>query len=171
MPVPDEFIMVFAGFQTNLGNMNLVITIIVAAAGSFTGMNLSYFIGRQLDIHLVRKIKFFNIDKKLEKAEAWFARFGDKLIVAGYFFPGFRHFTAYFAGMSKFCYKRYIILVSQGAFIWTLTFIIIGRLLGDHWHHITMAIHHHLIMGAVILGIIVIIFYVYSSRKDGKIEQ
>jgi membrane protein DedA with SNARE-associated domain len=101
IPVPDEFIMVFSGFQTSLGNMSLPQTIVAASLGSFTGMNLSYAIGRQLDIHLVRRIKYFGIDKKAEKAETWFARYGDALIVIGYFFSGFRHFTAYFAGMSK----------------------------------------------------------------------
>lgn len=165
IPVPDEFIMVFSGFQTSLDNMSLGATILVACAGSMAGMNLSYFIGRQLDIHVIRKIKIFNIDKRFCKAEKWFAKFGDILIVIGYFFPGFRHFTAYFAGMSKFSYKKYFGLVSLGALIWTVTYILLGRMLGRHWREIIKVLYGHLTLGAVILGVIVFLIYFFSNWR------
>jgi membrane protein DedA with SNARE-associated domain len=167
VPIPDEFLLVFSGFQIGIGNMGLPETLIIATLGSFTGMNLSYLIGRQLDIHLVKKIRFMNIDKRLVKAEAWFARFGDKLIVIGYFFPGLRHFAAYFAGMSKFYYPKYMGLVSIGSIIWTSAFILLGRLLGHHAYKIMPLIYHYLWVGAVIIGMLIFIIYLITTHMNG----
>lgn len=174
VPVPDEFLLTFSGFQTTLGHMNFVKSWVVAALGSFMGMNLSYWIGRKLGIPFLQKVGpllHFN-EKKIENAEHWFRRFGDRLIVIGYFFPGFRHFTAYFSGMSKLNYARYCALAGTGAFLWALTFITLGRILGEHWAKITMILHRYLVKGGIILALIVIIIYLYNlNRGKGGLEE
>lgn len=167
VPVPDEFIMTFCGFQTSLGRMNFGKTIVIAALGSFLGMNLSYWIGRRLGIPFLHKIApylHFN-EKKIARAEHWFQRFGDRLIVVGYFFPGFRHFTAYFAGMSQLNYGRYAALASLGAIMWTFTYIVLGRVLGVQWHRIVAILHHYLVWGGVGLALAVAIIYFYSIKR------
>lgn len=167
VPVPDELLMTFSGFQTSLGRMNFSKTFVVAAFGSFLGMNLSYWIGRKLGIPFLHKIApFVHLnEKKIARAEHWFQRFGDKLIVIGYFFPGFRHFTAYFAGMSELRYGRYATLAGLGAMLWTLTFITLGRMLGIHWKTITLLLHHYLARGGLILALVVILIYIYNVKR------
>ena len=167
IPVPDEFLMTFSGFLTSLGRMNFGKTLMLAALGSFLGMNLSYWIGRRLGIPFLHKIApYLHLnEKKIARAEHWFQRFGDRLIVVGYFFPGFRHFTAYFSGMSEINYGRYAILAGTGAFLWTLTFITLGRILGVHWHKITLVLHRYLVRGGIVLAIIVFLIYLYSVKR------
>lgn len=167
IPVPDEFLMTFSGFLTSLGRMNFGKTLMLAALGSFLGMNLSYWIGRRLGIPFLHKIApYLHLnEKKIARAEHWFQRFGDRLIVIGYFFPGFRHFTAYFSGMSEINYGRYAILAGTGAFLWTLTFITLGRILGVHWHKITLVLHRYLVRGGIVLAIIVFLIYLYSVKR------
>lgn len=167
LPVPDEFLMTFSGFQTSLGRMDFGITLLVAALGSFLGMNLSYWIGRRLGVPFLYKIApIIHLNKKnIARAEYWFQRFGDRLIVIGYFFPGFRHFTAYFSGMSKLHYVRYATLAGIGAFLWALTFITIGRILGEHWQRITFILHHYLVRGGIALAIMVFLIYLYSIKR------
>ncbi|MHB1407104.1 MAG: DedA family protein [Desulfitobacteriaceae bacterium] len=41
LPVPDELLMTFSGFQTSVGRMNFLETFLIATVGSFLGMNLS----------------------------------------------------------------------------------------------------------------------------------
>ncbi|MFZ3101340.1 MAG: DedA family protein [Desulfitobacteriaceae bacterium] len=171
IPVPDEFLMTFSGFQTTLGRMNFGMTVLMAALGSFVGMNLSYWIGRRLGIPFLHKIApYLHLnEKKIARAEHWFNRIGDRLIVIGYFFPGFRHLTAYFAGMSKLHYGRYMTLAGLGAFLWSLSFISLGRMLGEHWQKITFVLHRYLVRGGIVLAIIVVGIYIYSV-KSGKIK-
>lgn len=168
IPVPDEFLMTFSGFQTSLGRMDYGNTILVATLGSFLGMNISYWIGRRLGIPFLHKVApylHFN-EKRIARAEHWFQRYGDRLIIIGYFFPGFRHFTAYFSGMSKLHYGRYVVLAGTGALIWSFTFITLGRVLGEHWQKITSVMHSYLTLGGIVLAIIVFLIYLYSVRSD-----
>jgi len=167
IPVPDELLMTFSGFQTSLGRMDFGKTLLVATLGSFLGMNLSYWIGRRLGIPFLHKfgpLLHFN-EKRIARAEHWFQRFGDRLIVIGYFFPGIRHFTAYFSGMSKLPYGRYATFAGLGAFIWALTFITLGRILGEHWQKITHIIHNYLARVGIVLAIMVFLIYLYSIKR------
>ncbi|AET68859.1 putative membrane-associated protein [Desulfosporosinus orientis DSM 765] len=172
VPVPDEFLMTFSGFQTSLGRMDFGKTLIVAALGSFLGMNLSYWIGRRLGIPFLHKVApYLHLnEKKIAQAEQWFQCYGDRLIVIGYFFPGFRHFTAYFSGMSKLHYGRYSMLAGIGALLWSVTFISLGRVLGEHWQKITHILHNYLARSGVVLAILVFLVYLYSSKR-GKTSR
>ncbi|MDP4126768.1 MAG: DedA family protein [Bacillota bacterium] len=167
IPVPDEFLMTFCGFQTSIGRMGYGKTLFVSFLGSFLGMNLSYWIGRRLGIPFLHKIApYLHLnEKKIARAEHWFRRFGDKLILIGYFFPGFRHFTAYFSGMSKINYGRYAALAGMGAFLWAITFITLGRILGVHWQKITLMLHHYLARGGILLAFGVFLAYFYSMKR------
>lgn len=172
VPVPDEFLMTFSGFQTSVGHMAFGKTLVVATLGSFLGMNLSYWIGRRLGIPFLHKIApYLHLnEKRIAQAEHWFQRYGDSLIVIGYFFPGFRHFTAYFSGMSELHYGRYVVLAGTGAFLWSLTFITLGRILGEHWRKITFVMHGYLARGAIVLAIIVLLIYLYNVRR-GRVSK
>jgi len=173
VPVPDEFLMTFSGFQTSLGRMDFGMTFFVATLGSFLGMNLSYWVGRKLGIPFLHKVApYLHLnEKKIARAEHWFQRYGDRLIVIGYFFPGFRHFTAYFSGMSELHYGRYAALAGMGASIWALTFISLGRILGEHWHKIAFIAHHYLARGGVVVAIMVFLIYLYSVKRGRAIQQ
>ena len=166
IPVPDEFLMTFSGFQTTLGRMNFGKTLFIATLGSFLGMNLSYWIGRKLGIPFLHKVApYLHLnEKKIARAEHWFQRYGDRLIVIGYFFPGFRHFTAYFSGMSELNYGRFTVLAGTGAFLWALTFIMLGRVLGVHWQKIIYILHRYLARGGIVLAIIVFLVYIYNVK-------
>lgn len=168
IPVPDEFIMAFSGFQTSVGHMNFIQTLLLASLGSFVGMNLSYWIGRSLGIPFLHRIApFLHMnEKRIKKAEGWFQRYGDRLIVVGYFFPGFRHFMAYFSGMSELNYARYSALSGIGAILWASTFITLGNLLGSHWQSIIYVLHRYLSRGGIVLALLIFIVYLYSSSRN-----
>ena len=172
IPVPDEFLMTFSGFQTSLGRMGYGETLVIAALGSFLGMNFSYWIGRSLGIPFLHKVApYLHLnERRIARAEHWFQRYGDRLIVIGYFFPGFRHFTAYFSGMSELHYGRYATLAGLGASLWSFTFITLGRILGEHWQKITFIMHRYLVRGGILLAIIVFLIYIYSVKR-GRVSK
>jgi len=70
----------------------------------------------------------------LDKASKWFERYGNGLLAAAFFIPRVRHVTGYFSGISKLPYKRFALNAYIGAFIWTGTFISLGRILMDTCH-------------------------------------
>jgi membrane protein DedA with SNARE-associated domain len=159
--------MAFSGFQASIGRMSFGKTLLFASLGSFVGMNLSYWIGRSLGIPFLHRIApFLHMNEnRIKKAEAWFQKYGDRLIVIGYFFPGFRHFIAYFSGMSELNYARYTTLSGIGALLWSATFITLGNLLGSHWQIIIALVHRYLTRGGIILGLLAALVYLYINKR------
>lgn len=173
LPVPDELLMAFSGFLISSGRMTFVKTLLTSALGSFVGVNLSYWIGRLLGPPLLERLgPYLHLNpQKLKRAEEWFSRFGLKTVVAGYFFPGFRHFIAYFSGISKLSYRLYALLTGIGAVLWSITFISLGKTLGSHWQEITIILRHYLLRGSVFLGIILLCLYFWTARQTNSVNK
>lgn len=165
LPLPDEFLMIFSGFMSTLGHLSFFKAIVASSLGSFIGMNLSYLIGTQLDKLLSYRLHNPKIKNGIKTAEYWFNKYGEILIVVGYFFPGFRHFTAYFSGMSRYSLKRYMLLVALGAILWSSFFITMGKILGEHWHKVAAILHKDLLYIGIVIVVALIGFYFLKLRK------
>lgn len=167
LPIPDEFLMMFSGFQVGLGRMSYSYTILIASLGSFFGMNITYWIGRKLGKEFLQKLGpyFSPNEKRFAQAESWFRRFGNRLIIVGYFLPGFRQLLSYFAGMSQLNYRRYLLLTGSGSIFWTTTFVSLGLSLGIYWKDVMNKIHGYLMWGAALFGIVVLFAYFHYTRQ------
>ena len=170
LPIPDEIVLAFSGYQIYLGKMDFALTILVAMTGSFLGMNLSYWIGRRIGPPVIKRIgPFFRLTKeKLARAEGWFFRYGSYFILFGYFLPGLRHLSAYFSGISKFDYRRFTLLATVGAFIWTMTFIGLGLYFGKKWYKISLVSRYYLVIGSIVIVIIGVCAYIYNQKKTRR---
>jgi membrane protein DedA with SNARE-associated domain len=78
-----------------------------------------------------------------------------------------RHFTAIFAGASLMPYRIFALFAYTGGFIWTITFVNFGYLLGQKWHRIYMYSHRYIIP-IVLTLIIFLIIGVYLKTKNKK---
>lgn len=135
LPLPDELLMMFSGFLVSKGELRFVTTVLVALSGSMIGMTLSYFIGFRFGLPVLQKYgrKIHLTPEKFEKAEHWFHRFGKLTVTFGYFFPGIRHVTALFAGISQWSYGTFLLYALPGGLIWVFTFIPLGIHLQEDW--------------------------------------
>jgi membrane protein DedA with SNARE-associated domain len=172
LPIPDEFIMTFAGYLISQGKLNYLITVIVSTVGSFTGMSVSYFIGYKFGYPLLEKhgSKIYITKTKLDRAHNWFQRFGKFAVTLGYFIPGVRHLTAYFAGISKWSYPNFIVYAAPGSLLWSITFITLGTYLGVHWHAVTEKIHRYLVVILVLLIVGALVVWFMRKAADRKIN-
>ncbi len=160
LPIPDETIMTFAGFLVYQGRLSFLLTIGASIGGSLTGMSISYFVGNKIGLPVIKKFgKYFHITpEKLEKAEGWFRRYRGKSIIFGYFVPGLRHLTAYFAGISEIGYGTFLSLAALGGTVWVLTFVSLGRLLGKDWKVFALMLHRYVWL-LVFLGVFAVAMY------------
>jgi len=168
LPLPGEVLMSFCGFLVFQGKLNWTLSILIACLGASTGISLSYFIGLQLGTHFFEKYgKYVHMDhNRLDETSKWFERYGVRSLGIAYFIPGVRHVTGYLSGTTKIPYRKFATYAYLGAFIWTGTFISLGKLLGPKWELMHGTIKKYLIIGSIILALVIVLIIVYKTYKD-----
>jgi membrane protein DedA with SNARE-associated domain len=138
VPFPDELTMTCAGYLIFKGYLQPGPTIITAFLGSVCGISLSYAIGRVVGTSLIERYghRFHVTPGKLKSINEWFERFGKWTLVFGYFLTGFRHLVAIVAGTARLRISAFALFAYTGAFIWSVTFISLGYILGGQWTRI-----------------------------------
>jgi membrane protein DedA with SNARE-associated domain len=171
-PLPGELMMTYCGFLVYKSEMNWGISILVATAGVITGITISYFVGAKVGTRFFEKYgSYIHLGPaQMEKTSNWFESSGNKLLILACFIPGVRHITGYFSGITEIPYKRFALNAYLGAFIWTGTFISLGKVLGPNWDKFHSSISRYLIIGCLIVSLILIIVYVYKNHKAQIIE-
>lgn len=132
-PVPGETSLLLAGALAGAGQLWLPGVIVAAAAGAIIGDTAGYWIGRRYGIPLLRKHgRLFRFDElKLHRAEAFFARHGDKTVFLGRFVPIGRIFSAVLAGVSHMEYRRFLLWNATGGIVWASLMGTLGYFFGS----------------------------------------
>jgi len=71
--------------------------------------------------------------KRLDRAEAFFARHGPKAVFVGRFVGFARALVPFVAGASRMPYRRFVVYDALGAALWTVGFVLLGYALGASW--------------------------------------
>lgn len=132
LPIPDETLMVTAGFLISKGAMPLTSTVLAAYLGAMCGISLSYVIGRYGGSVLLKKYGHWVrlTEARIERTRHWFSRIGLWALCFGYFIPGVRHFTGYLVGTVRISFSKFALFAFSGAILWATTFLGIGYFLG-----------------------------------------
>ncbi|AJA47644.1 hypothetical protein CPAST_c15690 [Clostridium pasteurianum DSM 525 = ATCC 6013] len=167
LPLPGETLMSYCGYLVYIGTLNWTISVILAALGTIIGITISYFIGRTLGIDFLNKFgRYLHIKpESFEKVSKWFEKYGCGILVISYFIPGVRHLTGYFAGITKISLKKFSVSAYAGAFLWSFTFITLGKFLGSGWSRFHTYIKRYFVFITVVLVILVLMVFVYKFFK------
>ncbi|MDQ6601060.1 DedA family protein [Bacillus salipaludis] len=135
LPLPDEVLLTFVGYNVYLGRMSLLPSILFALIGTCVGISLSYFLGMQLGLPFLSKFgpKIHITEPRIVKTKKLYSKLGPYLLIIGYFIPGVRHITAYLAGINSYSIKKFSLFAFAGAALWCITFITLGSFLGPQW--------------------------------------
>jgi membrane protein DedA with SNARE-associated domain len=127
--------MVFAGFLTSAGVLELPQTVIAAFVGAVIGDSVGYELGRHLGrpwlLHHGARIGFRH--RALERLEDLFARHGGKTVVIARFIGILRALAPFVAGSSRMPYRSFLVFNVIGAALWAIAFVSLGYLLGESW--------------------------------------
>ena len=153
VPVPDEALLVFTGYLVFKQSLALVPAILTGFLGSACGISVSYGLGRTLGFYVTRRWgRWLHVDaQELEKVRRWYERRGKYALVVGYFIPGLRHLTAYLAGSSRLSVHTFVLFAWTGGLLWSVSFILLGYLLGEEWKATMASVHRGLILGALLV--------------------
>lgn len=162
LPVPEEALMVFAGFLIRKGKLFFIPTVLAAYGGAITGITMSYLIGRVGLRYILKKYEAWpNLRLKMDKWHDWFARYGRWTLFFGYFVPGVRHFTGLAAGVGQLKFTQFAFFAYSGAIIWASLFLSIGFFSTQYLDILFEIIAPHMdIVISLLIGILIIYLWV-----------
>jgi membrane protein DedA with SNARE-associated domain len=173
LPIPDEVLLTYVGYNIFQGNMSYIPSLISAIAGACGGISLSYILGLKLGQPFLKKYgpKMHITEERVNRTMKLFEKLGPFLLFVGFYIPGIRHVTAYLAGINNYKYKKFALFAYSGAITWCYSFITLGMTLGENWDIVRIYVSRYsiLLISLVILGSI--IFYTYWKKRILKNVQ
>ncbi|HEX9036580.1 MAG TPA: DedA family protein [Ktedonobacterales bacterium] len=158
-PVPGETTLLVAGALAGAGQLWLPGVMLAAAAGAVLGDTAGYWIGRRYGLPLLRRHgRLFRFNEvRLEQAQQFFARHGDKTVFLGRFVPVGRIFSALLAGVSHMEYRRFLLWNATGGIVWAVVMGGLGYLFGQQLPLIERLVHTfgYGLLGALALAALV----------------
>jgi membrane protein DedA with SNARE-associated domain len=168
-PIPSELIMPFAGYLASTGHFFFPLVIVVGSLGAACGSSVAYGLARLVGRPVVERYGRFIFldDKKVDRADAWFKRWGNWGILIGHALPGIRSVISFPAGIFKMDFKRFVIFTFLGALIWNTVLVSAGYLLGELYISFWKALEGWdiVILAAAILGVAG--YLLYQGKKAG----
>jgi membrane protein DedA with SNARE-associated domain len=79
-------------------------------------------------------------ERRVARAEAWFARRGDWLVLVGRLVPGLRALVSVPAGMGRMPLWRFLGLTAAGSLLWNAGLIVLGEALAARWAEVASVV-------------------------------
>jgi membrane-associated protein len=129
--LPGDTLLFTAGFFAAQGQLPIVWVIAIIFLAAILGDNLGYFVGEKAGPRIFRKKDgIFFRQEYMDRAKTFYTRHGGKTILFARFVPYVRTFAPMVAGAAHMRRPRFIIFNIIGAFLWTVTFVMLGYWLG-----------------------------------------
>jgi len=135
-PIPTLAIFPTAGFlasQQGIPLIGVIPMIILGATGATIGTSAIYFVALKLGrVVLLRYLKYVKVsEKKLERVENWFEKYGDITVFLGRMIPVMREMISVPAGLLKMRIPKFVLYTFAGSCVWSALTILSGYYFGE----------------------------------------
>lgn len=136
--------------------------------GALVGWGIGRYGGRPL---LERRGRWFHLSPaKLDRAEAWFERWGNLGVLIGRLTPVVRSFVSIPAGIFEMRLVPYTVYTAIGSAIWAFAFAGAGYGFGSNYHRFDHGFRYleYAVVAGVVLGAA---YLVYRWRTGAKVDR
>lgn len=132
IPAPEESLLFLIGVLIVHHRLSFGMAVLSATLGAFTGMLIAYFCGKYIGHRFIKKYgRYVGItEERWEKVHRNYTKNVRKTILFGFYLPGIRQISPYFAGIAKIPFGEFFLFSLLGTIIWTMPFIIAGYYAG-----------------------------------------
>lgn len=166
--LPGDSLLVTAGVFAAAGTIPLRWLLIPVMLCAIVGDQLGYWIGRGMGVSLYkREESFFFRRNHLERARAFYEKYGGKTVILARFVPIVRTFCPPVAGAAGMPYSRYLSYDIFGGILWVGSMILGGYLLGRSIPNIGQKIHY-VILVVIFASLLPAIISIWRERRQMK---
>ncbi|GID96376.1 DedA family protein [Amorphoplanes digitatis] len=145
VPAPGQTLMIAAAIYSSWGRMDIFAVAAIAFVAAVLGDNIGYWIGvrgGRRAVHRFGKYIFIT-PERLERAERFFARRGNRIVVVARFIDGLRQLNGVIAGITAMPWRTFLIYNTIGAALWVGWWTTVSYLLGTHLVEIIDRAHEY----------------------------
>jgi membrane-associated protein len=151
--------------ETGLNVHMMALLLFVAAV---IGDTLNYWVGSKFGPAVFkREDSIFLRRKHLDRAHAFFEKYGGRAIILARFVPIVRTFVPFVAGVGKMTYSRFLAFNVIGAFIWIYFFTYAGFLFGNQ--PFVQKNFKLVILAIIILSVLPIVWELWRGWREKRV--
>ncbi len=177
IPIPSEVTMPLSGWmlvQAKGGTAWDAVLLggLWGAVGCTIGSVISYGMGALGGRPLVERYgRYIMVDEEdLEKADRWFARWGDWAAFISRLLPIVRTFISFPAGVARMNFWRFTVYSFIGSFIWCALLALGGFYFGEHWEELRDIMRPFDIPIALAI-VVLVVLYVWRHVRSRRAAQ
>jgi membrane protein DedA with SNARE-associated domain len=162
----SEPTMLFAGFNVFQRHLTLIGIVVFGVLGDMLGASIAYGIGYYGRRELVERHgnKLHISVRKLDRAQAWFDRYGSGVIVISRFIPFARAAFPYAAGVARMPFWRFLLFATIGSIVWITALGVLGNAVGSDWQNWRHNLEYVDYVGAALLVAAIVYLIVRLTR-------
>jgi membrane protein DedA with SNARE-associated domain len=167
IPLPSEVIMPFSGYLVFAGRFKLLWVAVAGALGCNLGSAVAYYVGVRGGRPLAEKYGRYVLVSRhdLDRADHWFARYGNATVFFARLLPVIRTFIALPAGVARMNFWQFNLYTFAGSLPWCWLLAYAGLRLGAKWESLRTYFHRFDAVVGVALGA-AFVWFVYTHWKD-----
>jgi membrane-associated protein len=157
-------------FSSLSHEINLIILLISVFVAAVVGDAVGYLTGAKLGPRLFKRPKSLLFKPShLQKANAFYEKYGGKTIIIARFVPIVRTFAPIVAGAAQMPYRTFVVYNVVGGFLWVFSMILAGYFLGRAFPFLREHLEIVVIV-IVLLSILPAVIEIIKSRRQKKAE-
>ncbi len=174
IPIPSEVVMLFAGFvvadKTGSGahhHLTMIGVVLAGLLGTIVGSWVAYAVGRggRLELFERHGDKVHMGPAQIERADRWFRRYGEQIVLFGRVIPLIRAFVSLPAGVARMPIVRFTVLTLIGSIPWVVGLAVAGHALGGDWKSVRKGFEYvdYALVALIVVGVV----YLLVRRRRG----
>jgi membrane protein DedA with SNARE-associated domain len=166
IPFPGEVLLLAAAAWAAARHHSIVLVILFGFLGATAGADIGYYLGFRGGRPFVERFgSIFRIrPEHIARSELFFARHGDKAVLAARFVLGLRTWGSMLAGMARMPFWRFQLFSALGGLAWATAVGLAGYLLGSNLP-LLEAIIRDIGLGGLALVVLLVAVLILAARR------
>lgn len=176
IPIPEDLTLIVTGRMVYEKYIGLKLSMIVAFLGVMIGDGFMFYLGSHFGIRITQHTFFAKVlpPRKLDKVKKMIHKYGDKLIFAARFMPGFRSVVFFTCGTMKVPFAKFLFFDGLAALISVPTIIWSVHHFGKELDKVIHTIKRIQTGNLITIGVIILLFvarHFWKKRVEEETES